>query len=174
MLASYTKNVNGANEMEQTALNTFEMPATIPDQHRNDVALAFRIEADSSRVLYALSMPEYIEAWLQAPDTEELEFVFNPVTREAFRIDLYRAEALQASIHSSCRVVNANQVRYTWKTTSPIGATETVVDVRLRRSSDGCILGLKHRGFKSTVESAWCCKMWYQSLERLGRLMKKN
>jgi uncharacterized protein YndB with AHSA1/START domain len=174
MLPTYIKNVNGAKEMEQTALNTFEMPAAIPDQRRNDVALAFRIEADSSRVLYALSMPEYIEAWLQAPDAEELQFVFNPVTQDAFRIDLYRAEAIQASIHSLCRVVNANQVKYTWKTTSPIGVTETVVDIQLRRSSGGCILGLVHSGFKSTVESAWCCKMWHQSLERLGRLMKKS
>ena len=168
------KNLNGVSEMGQTALNTFEMPATILDQHRNEVALAFRIEADNSRVLYALSMPEYIEAWLQAPDSEELQFVFNPVTQEAFRIDLYRADVLQASIDSACRVVNANQVRYSWKTTSPTGRTETVVDMRLRRSSGGCILGLKHSGFKSTVESAWCNKMWHQSLERLGRLMRKT
>lgn len=174
MLAFSMKNVTGANEVEQTILNKFDMAARIPNQLGSDIALAFRIEADSSRVLYALSMPEYIEAWLGAPDSEELQLVFNPVTQEAFRIDLYRAQALQACIHSSCRVVSANQVRYNWKTTSPIGATETVVDMQLRRSSGGCILGLKHSGFKNTVESAWCCKMWRQSLERLGRLMKKN
>ena len=46
------------------------MIATIPGQQERDVALSFQFKADSSRVFYALSIPEYIEAWLQAPDTE--------------------------------------------------------------------------------------------------------
>jgi hypothetical protein len=146
----------------------------VPSQHINDVALAFRIEAASSRVLYALSMPEYIEAWLQAPDGEGLQFVFNLVTQDAFRIDLYRDEMLQASIHSWCRVENVNQVRSTWRTVSPAGAAETLVDMQLRGSSGGCILGLKHSGFKNTVDSAWYRRMWNQSMERLCRLMRKD
>ena len=160
--------------MEQTTLRNLELPPTIPNQHKNDIALAFRVEADISRVLYALSMPEYIEAWLQAPDAEELQFIFNPTTHETLRIDLDRAEVIQASIHSTCRVVTANQVRYTWKTSSLTGTTETLVDMQLRGSSGGCILGLKHSGFKGTAEQAWCSKMWHQSLERLCRLMRKN
>jgi uncharacterized protein YndB with AHSA1/START domain len=174
MLSPYTKTANGVNDMEQNILSNPEMLATIPNQHMSDVALSFRIEAASSRVLYALSMPEYIEAWLQAPDAEGLQFVFSLVTQEAFRIDLYRAETLQASIHSSCRVVSANQVRYTWQTTSPAGIAETLVDMQLRGSSGGCILGLNHSGFRNTIESAWYCRMWHQSLERLYRLMGNN
>jgi uncharacterized protein YndB with AHSA1/START domain len=160
--------------MEQSLLNNPEMLTMVPGQQTSDVSLAFRIEAAVSRIMFALSMPEYIEAWLQAPDTEELQFLFNSVTQDAFRIELYRAETLERSIHGLCHVVNANQVRYAWRTTSSTGATETLVDMWLRNGSGGCILGLKHSGFRDTVDSVWCRKMWNQSLGRLTRLMKKD
>ena len=174
MLSSWIDEVNGVNNTEQNILNDPGMMAMMSDNRASDVVLSLRVKADSSRVLYALSMPEYIEAWLQTPDADELQFVFNVEAQEAFRIDLYRAHALQSSVHSSCRVMSPNQVRYTWKTTSPFGTTETLVDMQLRYSPGGCMLGLKHSGFKNTIESAWCCKMWHQSLERLCRLMEKN
>lgn len=161
-------------EMGRITLHESGRMAMIPRQHVRDVVLSLKIEADRNRVLNALSIPEYIEAWLQTPNSEELHFVFNPVKQEAFHIDLYRAEALRKSIDSTCHVVSANRVIYTWKTTSPVGTTETLVEMQLLCCSGGCILGLKHIGFKDTVESVWCWKMWQQSLERLSKLMGKN
>ncbi len=116
--------MNGLTGTKHNILLDPGMIAKIPAQHERDVALSFRFNADSSRVFYALSIPEYIEAWLQAPDTaadtEELRFVFNQVEEETFRIDLYRGETLQASVDGSGWVVGSNQVRYIWKTTSLI------------------------------------------------------
>lgn len=160
--------------MEQSVLNNPEMLTMVPSQQARDVALAFRIEAASNRVMYALTMPEYIEAWLQAPEVAETRFLFHPVTQNSFHVDLYRAETLQTSIYSWCRVVSVNQVRYTWRTISSTGAAETRVDMSVRDSSCGCILGLKHIGFRSAADSTWYLKMWNQSLGRLSRLMKKN
>jgi len=150
------------------------MVAGIPSQYKRDVVLSFRFEADISRVFNALSIPEYIEAWLQAPDAEELRFAFDPAAQQTFRVDFYRAATVQATVHGSCCVQGANRVRYIWKTSSPLGSAETAVDMQLRLGLSGCILGLKHSGFQNVVESAWCCKMWYRSLERLGRLLGKN
>jgi uncharacterized protein YndB with AHSA1/START domain len=150
------------------------MIAKIPAQYERDVALSFQFKADSSRVFYALSIPEYIEAWLQAPDTEELRFVFNQVAEETFRIDLYHGETRQASVDGSCWVVGSNQVRYIWKTTSLIDTTETLVDMKLLPGSGGCVLALKHSGFNDPEESARCRRMWQQSLQRLCRLVEKN
>jgi uncharacterized protein YndB with AHSA1/START domain len=150
------------------------MMAMIPGQHERDVALSFQFKAARSRVFYALSIPEYIEAWLQAPDTDDLRFVFGQVAEETFHIDLYRGETLQASIDGSCWAVGENQVRYIWKTTSPIATNETRVDMKLLRGPGGCVLALKHSGFQDLVESARCRRMWQQSLERLCRLMEKN
>ena len=166
--------MNGLVDTKHSALLDPGMIAAIPGQQDRDVALSFKFNADSSRVFYALSIPEYIEAWLQAPDTDELRFVFNQVGEDTFRIDLYRGPSLQASIDGSCWVVGTNQVRYIWKTTSPMGTTETLVDMKLLSSSGGCVLALKHSGFRDQAESARCSRMWHQSLGRLGRIMEKN
>jgi hypothetical protein len=174
MLTPCAGEVNGVGDTERITRNNSGIIAMIPSQDVRDIFLSLKIKADSSRVLYALSIPEYIEAWLQTPDAEELQFVFNLVAQEAFRIDLYRVGALQASVHGSCSVINANQVRYTWKRMSSVGTTETLVDMQLLCSSSGCILNLKHSGFKDSAESAWCGKMWHRSLEGLCRLMEKR
>jgi uncharacterized protein YndB with AHSA1/START domain len=156
------------------------MVPTVPSQRERDVALSFQFKADRSRVFYALSIPEYIEAWLQAPnrdediDTDDLRFVFNQVAEETFRIDRYRGTTLHSSIDGSCWVVGENQVRYLWKTTSLMGTSETLVDMKLLSSLGGCVLALKHSGFNDPAESARCRRMWQQSLERLCRLMEKN
>jgi hypothetical protein len=149
------------------------MIARIPG-HERDVALSFQFKADSSRVFYALSIPEYIDAWLQAPDTDDLRFVFNHIAEETFRIDLYRGEILQAYVDGTSWVVGTNQVRYIWKTTSPIDTAETLVDMKILPGSGGCVLALKHSGFNDPAESARCRRMWQQSLERLCRLVEKN
>jgi hypothetical protein len=166
--------VNGLSGAKQNILIDPGMIAMIPSQYERDIALSFRFKSDSTRVLNALSIPEYIEVWLQPPDTGEQQFVFNLVARESLQIDLYRAEGYQASIYASCRVIGANQVSYTWTTTSPLGITETSVDMKLLCCSEGCVLALKHSGFKDAVESAWCRRMWHKSLENLCRLMDKN
>jgi uncharacterized protein YndB with AHSA1/START domain len=160
--------------VEQNLLNSPGLMGMVENQRTNDVVLSYRIMADSSRVMYALSIPEYIEAWLQAPSPKELQFVFNLAEEPEFRIDLYRGEALQKSVHGHCRVVSSNQVSYTWKTTSYLGTHETLVDMQLRYGSSGCILALKHTGFKDARESAWCSRMWQQSLERLCKIMAGN
>ncbi len=160
--------------MEQKILNAPWTMNLTPSEQVSDVVLSYKIEADSGRVLYALSIPEYIEAWLRAPETDDVRFVFSPESRDAFRIDLYRGGIPLSSIRSSCRIVSSNQVRYTWKTTSPIVTTETLVDIHLRCSPGGCILGLKHSGFRTSEESAWYDRMWHQSLENLWRIVSKN
>ncbi len=160
--------------MEQKILNAPWKMTPFPAQTVSDIVLSYRIEADTGRVLYALSMPEYIEAWLTAPDPESSRFDFHPEARNAFRLDLYRGEELQSTIMSSCSIVSANQVRYRWKTISPTSVTDTLVEMHLRANPGGCILGLKHSGFNHTAESAWFDKMWHQSLDRLCGLLSKN
>jgi uncharacterized protein YndB with AHSA1/START domain len=159
---------------EQKIMNAPWTMALTPSEQISDVVLSYQIETDSGRVLYALSIPEYIEAWLRPPETDDVRFAFSPEGREAFRIDLFRGGLPLSSVRSSCRIVSSNQVRYTWKMTSPIDTTDTRVDIHLRCSPGGCILGLKHSGFRTSEESAWYYKMWHQSLENLCRIVSKN
>lgn len=177
MLSPYADEVRSS---ERTGQHKTQHPSRSRNHHgdpwpsrQRRRPLFFKFNADSSRVFYALSIPEYIEAWLRAPDTDELQFVFNQVAEDTFSIDLYRGQSLQASIDGSCWVVGSNQVRYVWKTTSPMGTTETLVDMKLLSGSGSCVLALRHSGFRDQAESARCSRMWHQSLERLCRIMEK-
>jgi uncharacterized protein YndB with AHSA1/START domain len=162
------------NEMQQDVLTQPRRAATSPTRMKTAVALSVRISADRRRVLHALSIPEYMEAWLQSPEPDELLFVFDIVREESFRIRLYRAEGLHASIYGSSRVVDANRINYIWSTTSRARTTETLVDMRLAGGPRGCTLRLRHSGFRDRAESAWHGRMWHRSMEKLCQLIRMN
>lgn len=161
--------------MRDTQQNILTNPAVMAlvSGRDRDVVHSVRIQADRERVFYALSIPEYIEAWFRSPNEDGLRFVFHSVTEETFRIDLYRADTVQTRIHGLCSVLNLNQIRYAWKTTSMVAKTSTFVDLRLLAGPEGCTLGLKHSGFRDAVESGWYGQVWRRSLDTLCSLMEK-
>jgi uncharacterized protein YndB with AHSA1/START domain len=154
-------------------LDNHRIMALFHDRSDKNVALSSRICADRSRIFHAVSIPEYIEAWLRFPLEEGLRFVFDPIAEQAFRITLYRAEAPIRSIHANCYIRNSSQIRYTWKTRFATGITNNVVDIKLLPVSGGCTLALSHSGFQDAADSAWHSKVWQLSLENLCRLMEK-
>lgn len=145
------------------------MPSIQP-RGRDTIVLSSRIEVGSRRALYALSIPEYIEAWLRAPDPEEV-LVFAFVTPVRFQVDLYREDALRASIHASAHVVNKTEVIYRWQTISPYAITHTMVNLVLCGGLDQCVVGLKHSGFSNMREQAWHYELWKRSMEKLSRII---
>lgn len=161
--------------MRDTHQNILTNPAVMAlvSGRDRDVVHSVKMQADRDRVFYALSIPEYIEAWLRSPNEDELRFVFHSMRQESFRIDLYRADTVQVRVHGFCNVLNSNQIQYAWKTTSLVAKTSTVVDMRLLAGPGGCTLGLKHSGFRDAVESAWYGQVWSRSLDTLCRLMEK-
>ena len=162
--------------MSDAYLNTLSSPRTmgiLTGRQEKDVTLSLRIEADRSRVFYALSIPEYIETWFQLPAQDELRCVFHEPTEQTFGIDLYRAEELQARVHGSCSTMSSSQIRYSWRIKAGARNTDTVADIQLLSALRGCTLTLKHRGFRDAIESEWYGKVWRQSFETLCRLMEK-
>ena len=144
-----------------------------PSSREMDVVLACRFVGDQSRVLHALSLPEYIEAWLKAPDAMEQRCVFNLEGQDGFQMDLYRAGALQEHIHGYCQIISSNQVRYWWTAASRFRCAKTLVDIETMWKMDWCTINLKHSGFVNASDSDRYREMWCQSLLRLRRLLGK-
>jgi hypothetical protein len=61
-----------SSQQQNIQIETRTMAVTL-ERTALDVAVSVEIEAESRRVLYALTIPEYMEAWLQMPDTEKLQ-----------------------------------------------------------------------------------------------------
>jgi hypothetical protein len=53
-----------------------------------EVVVSIEIAADWSRVFHAITLPEYIEAWLQVPDPDRIECHSECKSLTRFRIDL--------------------------------------------------------------------------------------
>jgi uncharacterized protein YndB with AHSA1/START domain len=139
-----------------------------------DVAMSVEIKAESRRVLYALTLPEYMEAWLQMPDWERLECSADPRAPNSFHIDLYSSETSYARIEGFCLLSNPNRIIYRWKNTCAGSTAETMVGIHLTSGPGQCIVDLEHRGFCNMEESVWHSRMWHSSLDKLCRLMTKT
>lgn len=163
-------------ERENTVQKTlFRAAETLlePSSSEMDVVLSCGFVGDQSRVLYALSIPEYIEAWLKAPDAMEQRFVFNLQGQGGFQMDLYRSDALQERIHGYCQIISSNQVRYWWTAASRFRSAKTLVDIETLWRMGWCTINLKHSGFVNASDSDRYREMWCQSLLRLCRLLGK-
>jgi hypothetical protein len=165
------KEIKRMSDTQRQILSRFPVVTAIHTFAESEIVLSSPAEVDSRRMMHALSIPEYIEAWLRASDPEEL-FVFGAVTHERFHMDLYRAEARRASIHGSARVVSRNQVTYVWKTISATGIAHTAVDFRILEGHGRCIVDLKHSGFHNPADREWHRKMWVRSIDKLCSLMR--
>lgn len=163
------------NSKEQDIRDKTEMALTL-EQGELDVAVSVEVKAESRRVLYALTIPEYMEAWLQMPDSEKLECSADSKAPNSFHIDLYSSEALHtlhARIEGFCLLLNPDRVIYLWKNTCAGSTTESMVGIALKSGLGHCSVHLKHSGFCNMEESAWHSRMWLLSLDNLCRLMAK-
>jgi hypothetical protein len=159
------------NDVQQAHQSEFRAIAEIRPRGVEAIVMSSQIVVDSRRILQALSVPEYVEAWLQAPSPEEM-LTFDFVTQQRFQISLYRAEAFRGSIHGAIRIINRNQVCYMWKTISANGISHTTVDINVLTRMDGEIVTLKHAGFRNPIERAWHRTMWERSFGKLCGLVR--
>jgi hypothetical protein len=157
--------------MQQNPLSRSNLLPTTLTTNECEIAVAFGIKADSRRVLYALSFPEYIEAWLNAPDPDSLVVGLDAENDECFRVDVYRGESVRSTIYGSICIPSTRHVRYIWNQASASSVSKTIVDLVVVDYFGGCSLGMKHSGFGTSSEGLWHRNMWDCSFERLGRLI---
>ena len=136
-----------------------------------EILASAEMVAEIPRVLHALAVPEYMETWLQLPDTDRIECRADPRTFDRFRIDLFIAGRCRGSIHGSCLLTKPNRITYTWQNSSSEGR-RSLVEIRLRAYMTRCTLRLRHSGLKTREQREWYSRMWRASLHKLCALME--
>jgi len=136
-----------------------------------DILASARIRAEIPRLLHALAVPEYMEAWLQVPDTERIECRSDPRSFDRFRIDLFAAGRCRGCIHGSCLLTKPNRITYLWENPST-QSLRSLVEIRLWPYPAQCMLTLKHGGLSTEEEKQWYARMWRASLHKLCALME--
>ena len=141
------------------------------------IGMEVDVNADARRIAEALTVPEYMEAWLRAPGRYPGSSVSVYQTFEAFRsnghysINYHTAGKLNVRITCSYLVRRRHKILLAWHEEDASGGRESLVDIRIRGNFGSSIVVLHHKGFVSQEEYRWHKEMWSTSLDRLASLM---
>jgi uncharacterized protein YndB with AHSA1/START domain len=167
--------------MSATAILTPETTPTKivgdkPRAHVSQRRIAMRIDVDANkrRIYDALTIPEYIEAWLSLPGNHTGGRTMASQADKTFRFDHYTHDRLDLSITGSYRACRRGRMFFSWRKSSAFNesrlAPESLVQIRLYGAFTKSILCLSHTGFCSDTEFRWHSEMWNRSLKKLQSL----
>jgi len=137
-----------------------------------DVHASVLIEAEYRRIVYALTMPEYMEAWLRIPGAEKTECSVEPRSIHNFCISFSTAARPSQTIYGSCFFSRPNTITYLWDRTRMGSIAKSIVKMQLRGSGRICALQLSHSGACARNQHDSYRIMWSDSLNALRSLME--
>ena len=138
-----------------------------------DIFASVEIQAEVQRILYALSTPEYMEAWLQLPGADRVECHSEQRSFDRFRIDMFSSNTMIPSVYVSCLLSKPNRVNYHWEKNSVGLRSRSLAEINLLGGPNRCTLKLRHRGLPSDEDREWHSTMWQLSLNKLRVLMER-
>jgi hypothetical protein len=138
---------------------------------RPAIDLSVAIRAKSRRVLYAITIPEYMEAWLQIPSTRRIRVIPDPGDPGDLRLERYNSSRPSGSIAIAVDHVSTHAVSMKWRESPIRFSANSMVSITLRGAQDKCLLRLRHKGLMSQEARRWYSEMWQQSLANLCSLL---
>jgi hypothetical protein len=131
---------------------------------------AVRVNADAHRISRALTVPEYLEAWISIPNAAPGSCTRVSLTDNGYRLDHDCANCPALSISGSFAFCHLRKMRLFWRRTANASCEESVVDFRLRGDFGSSVVELRHSELASADEHAWHEALWWRSLEKLALL----
>jgi hypothetical protein len=136
------------------------------------IAMTTAVDADAVRIFHALTLPEYLEAWISMPGHAEDSAVIASPAENGYRLDQYAAGSLAVSITGSYLFCHHRKMRLSWRKSRKAAAFESLVDFRLRGNFGSTLLELRHTALGSADEYRWHQTLWSRSLDKLASLLK--
>jgi hypothetical protein len=136
------------------------------------VAMSIGVDADTRRIFHALTVPEYLEAWIEMPDQAADSSVVATQDANGYRLSHHFAGCSAVSITSSFLFRHQRKMRLLWQKTRESVSDESIVDFRLRGNFGSSILELRHTELNSAEEFFWHQRLWQGSLEKLASLFR--
>lgn len=136
------------------------------------ITIAKTIHADAQRISQALTVPEYVEAWICMPGQEDGSVVVASQVENGIQLDHWRAGRVIASITGCYLFCHLRKLRFSWRKAGRRTSNESVVDFRIRGNFGSSILELSHTGIGSRDEYLWHHQLWHASLEKLTSLLR--
>jgi len=138
--------------------------------HPWHIALTVSVHAERHRLYQALTLPEYMEAWIRLPRAHGQQEVSATCTAESYRIVSRDGDVPEVCIGGAYRMSRRSKIVFTWKRGSGPSASPSLVTNRLLGDFARTTLHLAHSGLTSKAEYAWHREFWEGSLGRLCTL----
>jgi hypothetical protein len=148
------------------------VPAAQSSETSWAVAISINVDADTRRIFQALTLPEYLEAWIEIPDRTQDSWVVATQDANGFRLSHRLTGRTAVIITSSYLFRRQRKIRLLWRKTRGSTCVESVVDFRLRGNFGSSILELQHTELDSTEEYFWHRSLWQSSLGKLASLLR--
>lgn len=134
--------------------------------------MSVSLNADARRISQALTLPEYLEAWVSMPNQGAGSSIVALHEGNGYRLDHCQSGRVIASIIGSFLCCHQRKVRMLWRNSARLEPAESLVDFRIRGNFGSSILELRHTGLNSTGEFLWHHQLWRASLAKLSRLLR--
>lgn len=135
------------------------------------LAISSIANAVRSRILQALTVPEYMEAWLCLPG-DTMPSVSASRTPNGYRIQRHGSCGCEIDIAGSYLTFRRTKLLFTWQDRAGVAGPESLVLIRLHGEFARTRLCLYHLGLGSREIRDWHLDMWKGSLDRLSALFK--
>ena len=134
------------------------------------VAVSTIVNADRARIFQALTVAEYMEAWLCFPGSAETSA---SVSRDGsgYRIERRGSEAC---ICGAWLTMRRGRLLFTWQCGGRETSPESLVLIRLYGEFARTRVCLHHVGLDSAKERAWHLELWTASLNKLSALFGRD
>ena len=138
------------------------------------IAMRVVVGADRRRIYDALTVPEYIEAWMTLPGDHPGCHMVASQTGGVFRFDHFGDRGHDLSISGSYRVCRRGKLFFSWRrwaaTDDLSRSSDSLVVIRLYGAFAKSTLCLEHTGLFSDNEYRWHKALWERSLSKLQSL----
>jgi len=145
------------------------------DQERETnwaVVMSVDVDADARRIFQALTLPEYLEAWIHMPEhTKHSQIIASP-DPNGYTVHHYCAGQRAMSVRGTYMFRHQRKMRLLWRRLCDSFCVESVVDLRLRGNFASSILELRHTALQSPSELIWHEEFWQRSLQKLASLLR--
>lgn len=138
----------------------------------HSLSSAIHLHGDIYRIFHALTIPEFLEAWICIPCNEQNCRSFVELSGETLAVRHNCPSGRKLSIFGDFIVRRRRRLLIAWRTDSFGSSPRSRVTIRLYGAFEKTLLSLHHTGLHSEEEKAWHQALWMSSLEKLNRLLR--
>ena len=136
------------------------------------VNLEFRLAADTRKIFDALTVPEYIEAWICIPGHHPECSNMTSRSAHGFQIEHHCRSGASTKITGNYRSFMRRKLSFSWRPAHGPETPDSFVEIRLHGDFERSVLRLRHFGLESEDDFNWHSALWSTSIAKLCRLFE--